>query len=362
MVVWIGMFVFLLVVKYMMGPLETDKQRKAYLIIAGGTLALLLALRGENYGDVYDLRVYMAFYEETALKDWSSLFINPQFEVGFVVLNKILSLFFKSGHTIVVFHAFFCIYFVCRFIYKNTNEVFWAFLFFYSLGNMGFFLTGLRQAIAICICLYAIEKAQKKKLISFAVLVVLAYTIHESALVFAIMYPMLRMEILRRDKRLMIFPIAFIILFSAQIIDFGQTLSSDVQAEETATLTFNGIVPILIYALTIIGQMLFVQNRKESSEDASGLTRKDTYVGFSMTATGLGLYFLRFYEMVLERISFYYLQGAPIALADVVGSLKRSRSGRIIEIVIVILCLVLFYRRLGDADYANYIFFWEATA
>lgn len=359
MIVWIGMFAFIVGIKLIMGNLYTEKQKKTYLMIVGFVLAMLFALRGENYGGVYDLRIYMSFFESTANTGWNQLFVNPQFEVGFVALNKILSYISHSGRTIVVFHAFFCIYSVCRFIYKNTDEVFWAFLFFFSLGNMGFFLTGMRQAIAICVCLFAVEKAKEKKLISFAVINLIAYSIHQSALVFAVMYLLLRLDIFKRDKKMIVLPIMFMIVFSSQIIRFGQVFSDEVHAAETAAFSFNGIVPILIYAITILGHILFIKNGNGKTQEAPSIERKDPYIGFSMTAMGLGLYFLRFYNMALERISFYYLQGAPVALADVVGYLKRDRYGRVIEMIIIVLCFLLFLRRLSGASYANYVFFWE---
>lgn len=359
MIVWIGMFTFIVGIKLIMGNLYTEKQKKTYLIIVGVVLALLFALRGENYSDVYDMRVYMDFFERTANTEWRSLFVNPEFEVGFVVLNKLLSYISHSGRTIIVFHAFFCIYSVCRFIYKSTNEVFWAFLFFFSLGNMGFFLTGMRQAIAICICLFAVEKAKERKLFSFVVFNLLAYSIHQSALVFAVTYMMLRLDVFRKNKKMIILPILLMILFSSQIIRFGQLLSDDIYAAETATFSFNGIVPIIIYAITIIGQILFVNYDSTMVKETLSIERKDPYVGFSMTAMGFGLYFLRFYNMALERISFYYLQGAPVALADVVGYLKRDRYGRVIEMIIIVLCFLLFLRRLSGASYADYVFFWD---
>lgn len=359
MIVWIGMFAFIVGIKLMMGNLHTEKQKKTYLIIVGFVLAMLFALRGDNYGEVYDMRVYMSFFERTANTEWSRLFVSPDFEVGFVALNKILSYLSHSGRTIIVFHAFFCIYSVCRFIYKNTNEVFWAFLFFFSLGNMGFFLTGLRQAIAISICLFAIERAKERKLVSFAVISLIAFSIHQSALVFAVMYLLLRLDIFKRDKKIIVLPIVLMIIFSSRIIRFGQVLSDEVNASENATFSFNGIVPILIYAITIFGHILFVKNGNGKTQDVPSIERKDPYIGFSMTAMGLGLYFLRFYNMALERISFYYLQGAPVALADVVEYLKRERYGRVIEMIIIMLCFLLFLRRLSGASYANYVFFWE---
>ena len=361
MIVWVGMFIFIVGIKLIMGNLYTEKQKKTYLIIVGVVLALLFALRGENYGGVYDMRVYMDFFERAANTEWDRLFVKPEFEVGFVALNKILSYLSHSGRTIIVFHAFFCVYSVCRFIYKNTNEVFWAFLFFFSLGNMGFFLTGLRQAIAISVCLFSVEKTKERKLFSYAVINLIAYSIHQSAMVFFVLYLLLRMDVFKRNKKMIILPIAFMILFSSQIIRFGQVLSDEVYASEDATFSFNGIVPILIYAITMVCQILFVKSGNAQAEEVHSLERKDPYVAFSMTAMGFGLYFLRFYNMALERISFYYLQGAPVALADVVGYLKRDRYGRIIEMIIIVLCLLLFLHRLSVASYANYVFFWETA-
>ena len=161
MLVWIGMFAFIVGTKLFMGTLYTEKQKKTYLIIVGFVLAILFALRDENYGSVYDMRVYIAYFEQIAKTPWDKVFVEPEFEVGFVLLNKLLSYVSDNGRLLVVLYSFFSIYTICWFIYRNTNEVFWAFLFFYSLGNMGFFLTGMRQVIAICICLYAIEKAKE---------------------------------------------------------------------------------------------------------------------------------------------------------------------------------------------------------
>ena len=359
MIVWIGLFVFIVGVKLAMGELNTDKKKKRFLRIVGIVLALFWALRGENYGRVYDLRVYMATFEEIAITPWDQLFYDPTFEPGFTVLNKLLSYLSTSGRTIIVFHAIFCVYTVCRFIYKNTNEVFWGFLFFYSLGNMGFFLTGLRQAIAMCVCMYAVEAAKKKKLILFVLLNLLAMTVHISALIFAAVYFLINMGIFRQNKWLIILPIVLLVAFSSQLVGLSRNISEELVFSETAKFTFNGIVPILIYAITILLQILFAKKQKLLDETLLPEERKDTYVGFAMTAVGLGLYFLRFYARSLERLAFFYLQGSPIALADVTTHFKRSRDARLIELVLVVLSFILFVHRLSDASYADYIFFWE---
>jgi len=207
----------------------------------------------------------------------------------------------------------------------------------------------------------SVEKAKERKLLPFAVIMVIACLMHQVALVFIPMYLLLRLNVFRKDKKMIVLPIIFMIVFSPLIIRFGQFLSDDVYAAETAKFSFNGIVPILIYSITIIGHIGFVRNRGVQANVSTTTKHKDTFVGFSMTAIGLGLYFLRFYNMVLERVSFCFIQGAPVALADLVGYFKRDRYGRIVEMVIIVLCFILFLHRLNNASYANYIFFWETA-
>lgn len=160
---------------------------------------------------------------------------------------------------------------------------------------------------------------------------------------------------------MIVLPIALMLVFSPNIIQLGQSFSDEVQAAETAKFTFNGIVPILIYAITLAGQILFVKSRKTSENSEDSLEQRDSYVGFSMTAIGFGLYFLRFYNMALQRISFYFVQGNPVALADVIGCFKRDRYEKVFEMAIVALCFLLFLRRLSNASYADYIFMWETV-
>lgn len=359
MIIWIGLFVFIVGMKLQMGRLQTDRRKKKYLMIVGGVLIFFLALRGENYGAVYDLRVYMMYYEWVAITPWNQIIANPQFEMGFAILNKLLSYLSHNSQMIIIFHAMFCTYAVCRFIYRNTDEVFWAFLFFFSLGNLGFFLTALRQSIAICVCLFAVEKAKNKKVFSYAVLLVIACAIHRSALVFAPLYLLLCVDIFKKDKRMMLIPIVLMIMGSSRIIQYGKLLSDEVYAASDPTFSFNGIVPILIYAFTIVGQILFVSKPKRGKDQRWEGEAKDSYLGFAMTAMGMSLYFLRFYNMVLERISFYYIQGAPVALADVMGAVKCHRNKYIIEMVVIALCMLLFMKRLSTASYSHYIFFWQ---
>lgn len=349
MIVWMGLIGFIIVAKLAMGRLYTKKAQKRYLILVGFVTVIILSLRGENYGSVYDVRVYMNFFESVAVTEWNKIPMIQDFEVGFVILNKLLSYISHSGRTIILFEACFCIYSVSRFIYKNSNEVFWAYFFFMTLGNFGFMVTGIRQSIAICVTLFAVEYAKERKLIPFLIVNTVAISIHTSAWVFLITYFLIGNKLIEKHKELIIVLISGMVIGAPQIIEVGKMISDEVKAGSEAVYSLNGIVPILIYSIAILGH-IFLMCRNENDRKS---------VGLEMTAMGLGLYFLRFYNMALERLAFYHLQGSTVALADLMGKIKRNQEGRVIQMFVVLICLFLFYHRLSTASYANYIFLWS---
>ena len=63
-----------------------------------------------------------------------------------------------------------------------------GFLMYVTLGLYTFMVQGLRQAIAMSICLFSIEFVKKRKFIPFFLVVFLASTYHKTAIVFAVIY------------------------------------------------------------------------------------------------------------------------------------------------------------------------------
>lgn len=338
-------------IKLCMGPLTNDKSKKWFLILAGVAVFLVMGLRGDNYQNVYDLRVYKDFYESIGRTEWGQIYEVTEFEYGYTLLNKILYTLFPFSQFIILFSAFFCVFSVCRFIYLNSENVFFSFLFYVTLGSMGFMLTGLRQAIAICICLYGVEFAKKEKIFKFLFTVILAITMHRTAFFFFPFYFIVNNKYIKKRRGFIIVIVVALIIFAPALLAFGKSITQgELQAAEEALFTMNGIVPILLYVIGLIAQYcLYYKDEKNDN----------TAIISIMLSLGLGLYFLRFYNMALERFSYYYTQSSYICLTNIFGFIKKGESRTIAKILAVVLALILFARRLQTADYANYVFFWN---
>ncbi|MBQ9737107.1 MAG: EpsG family protein [Clostridia bacterium] len=363
MIIWILLIVYLIFLKLGMGELDTKPKQKQYLIWAGVAVALIMGLRGDNYGRVYDLRVYTEFFELIDRVSWRNIYDVSDFEVGFVFLNKVLACIFTGGQTIIIFEAFFCVFAVCHFIYHNTDNVFEALFFFVTLGTMGFMLTGLRQSIAIGVGLLSVQAIKNKQFIKYAILMAIAYSIHETSIVFFVAYFIFRNKAIQKNGFVVIPLVLLMMVLAPQILKLGVTLSDgELSMSSEAMFSINGIVPILIYVIAISFTIYINKCKKKTasaSPDACEKGKGEISIALPMTSIGLGVYLMRFYGMVIERLSFYYTPASVIALADIAGAMKKGKDGTFDELIILFLAIVLFIYRLSDAVYGNYVFFWN---
>ena len=334
-------------------PLNTSRNKKIFLVLAGIAVIAVMGLRGDTHAEVYDLRVYKNYYSLIAYTPWQDIFSVGDFEPGYAILNKLLSSVFIWDQTIIFFEAFICVFAVSRFIYKNTEHVFESMLFFITLGSMGFMLTGIRQSIAIAICILSVESIKRKRFVPFFLYMLAAVSIHRSSLVFIFALFILNLRVLKLNKWFNIPIVLGMMLFSSLVLEFGNFLSEgEISTGGALTLSFNGIVPIMIYTVAIVFQI--ISDNNNPNNQGTG------YIA-TMTSIGLGLYFLRFYSMIFERIAFYYSYGHIVALSSVFDWVDKQdyKLRTVMRLIIYGLCILLFYHRLKTAEYGNYMFFWQ---
>lgn len=352
MIVWISLAIYILLVRLFMGKLTDARSKKNFLFLAGVAVFLIMGLRGSGYENIYDLNVYKDFYESMGNTDWEYILDNTPFEYGYTILNKFLYTFFPFPQFIIIFSSGFCVFSVCRFIYLNSEDVFYSFLFYVTLGSMGFMLTGLRQAIAICLCLYAVEHVKKEKLIKFLCVTILAATIHKSALIFLPFYFISNIKRIKRSRWSIVLITSVVFAFIPFILKFGKFLTQgELMSSEEAQYSFNGIVPILLYLIGLFAQFYLYHNNDENDNKIADIS--------IMLSLGLGLYFMRFYNMALERLALYYTQASYICLVNFFGVFKKDKLLMLMKFFAIVLAMLLFVKRLQTAGYADYSFFWN---
>lgn len=103
---------------YLSSGKESDLKQRIYLYLTFGLLTVLAALRAETVGN--DTIEYLRLFENISItKDLS--YFSPRFEIGYVYLNKILSLISYNPQIILIVTSSLIMYGFMRFI-KNIQK------------------------------------------------------------------------------------------------------------------------------------------------------------------------------------------------------------------------------------------------
>ena len=133
------------------------------------------------FRDVFTARLYAV----------SSLSWGIDFEPGFRLMNKVLSLFFADGQAIIVFSSILIMILLYVFI-KNESPL--AMLSVWLYITLGYFQTEMnvsRNAMGILICLLALPLIEQKKWRAYIFLVLLGASLHQTVLFFLPVYLLL---------------------------------------------------------------------------------------------------------------------------------------------------------------------------
>ncbi len=102
----------------------------------------------------------------------------------------------------------------------------------------------------------------------------------------------------------------------------------------------------MIYLFVILMSLLFAKRLKEKA-------------GLNLLIPGLALYILRYYALIIERISFFYTSGIVAALPEALNLESDLKTRRTIKLISYLLMILLFAYRVSYSDYGDYHFFWE---
>lgn len=160
------------------------KQEKLIAQLGMFLIFLLLALKKETVG--IDIAGYKRQYELAAVMPWTD-FDYVYFEKGYLLLTKVFS---KIGISFQLFtavlYALLC-HSVSLLIRKFSPNATLSILIFICYNFLVFSISGLRQTLAMAICIYAFlfcVRHTKKTTIIAIVLNTAAVYVHESAIVF----------------------------------------------------------------------------------------------------------------------------------------------------------------------------------
>lgn len=347
MTVWIGLIVWIFIAKALSGNLSTDKKKRNFLILVGIALVLIMGCIYADISSRGDLNNYARLY--TRIKDvaWKDVIAYVDMEPGYLIFNKLFSMIFPWTQSIIFIEAIICVFFTFRFIYKFCNNVLLAVLLYLAQGPFIFQLTGFRQAIAMSICLFAVEYIEKRKLIIFLLLVGLACTFHTTAVVFIPFYFMSNFKSSFKSTAFYIVCYILFLRFAPHLLSLG----SDLTGSDYNTAAYWGnitgpLINLFFYAVTFV-LALFVSKHSE---------KKEANWKWNMTLLGVVMYLFRFVSLPFERISFYFSSGIEVYLPELLNDAIVEKDKKLAYYGLMWICIILFLVR-AKTTIGSYNFF-----
>lgn len=198
---------------------NANKRRKSYLLIAFVWLTILFGLRDFSVGA--DTITYCNRYIIAAQNDIHQIFSQDRFEVGFLLMCKILNYISSDPRTLLLVSGVIINGAICRFVYKYSTDVslsmyLWVLLCFGSSLNL------LRGYIAFAIVLFSFEFFSNNKKIICLLCIVLAMSFHTVAIVAILpigLYRIFRKLDLRRAFLYVVLISASAMIFFPQLLN-----------------------------------------------------------------------------------------------------------------------------------------------
>ena len=334
---------------------EDDKTKRKYLIFCGIFIFLMMALRHYSVGSS-DGAWYYSQWQLMSNLSLKGLFNELKLldvENGYIATVWILTRIFKNAQFLFVFYGLFVSISVCRFIYKNCEDVVLSIMMFNCLGLWAFMVQGIRQGIAMCICLFAIEYCKSKRLVPFLLLIALAMLYHASAIVFVVAYLFVSAKMNVKWYVVVTVCVAGVMPLIDYVFNFVNRIINDTYAVGDVNSSEGGFATTMAYVLIVVLSVVFARN----------VAKKEYYnFFFYLTLCGMITFLMRYnISVITQRVAYYFMFGQIVALPALTGRIfsNSNRMKALVNMIIVLLCIGIAVYKSSYSVLLPYYFFWQ---
>ncbi len=306
-----------------------------YIVLALLPMFIMIGFRNAGLGA--DTSVYIDGFIDMLKTPFQTMLDESRMEMGYLIFVKLITFVTKSPLVYQLICT--CVYFIGVLELTKTLDKKDVFLFIYfvcTLGLFFFMFTGVRQCLAMSICLFGYKYCERRKIIPFILCVLLAFCFHKSAILFIVVYFMVKMKITWYNTIIYAAGLWFATTYLFDIQEwFNEQLDYNYEIEETGT----GLIFLLVVILLTVFSMFMIYNNHKFSEKAQALMNINFITVF--------FWVLRLQTRVAERPSMYFMFMSCAFYAYGLNNIKDEKQRAIFKLIIIGLTLLLFIYRLS---------------
>lgn len=250
--------------------------------------------------------------------------------------------------------AIFTQYSYLRFFKKYSVEFNFSVYLFFTLGTFCFTLGAMKQSIAMAVLTYAVEAAESRKWIKYALFVFIAMLFHTYAIVFVIV-PFLSRKPWSAFTWLLAIGAVFVFMniepILGNVADFTEENGKKIYEEEILGGASSNIFRIMVYAVPPLISFVY---RKRLFEDSQPI--ENIAVHLSMLSFICMLYGITVDANESDRLATYFLCGTIIALPWMLKKIAAGKNGMQLKPIAYIAFFIYFVYKFTIAETfdANY--------
>lgn len=352
-----GVFIFLfiaLIFIQVISQAQIGKKKRLFQTIS--CFILLWLIQGLRHADIGidSATSYRPYFEHLSV-NWNSIFdlsdVFANYEIGYIELNKLFKFFISEDTQLfILFCSFLCIAPIAFIIYKYSTNIVFSFWIFSSLQIYLFGFSGIRQVIAIGFCCLSFHYIIKQRLLIFVALVLLASTIHTSAILFLPAYWLYHYIKLTAKKTFLALLAIIMLTFSFKTIAVT-VVSILFGGEKYLSALSENTIPsynlLIIFILVLFSTFL--------SKDEN-LVKLRSFVLMAVAFQTLGIL-----SNHATRIGYYYYVYFMLVIPHIIDfRFTKIERKFITYAVCLLLCVFFFYvNGNGYLEVIPYKFFWE---
>ena len=295
----------------------TDDSKKKSINFFFVMYSLLLVLRSKAIGR--DLIGYESIFLSITKKP-IELLLHSDLEIGYVLLNKLISLFTSDFQWVIAVTAIITVVPIWYIYKKESEDSYISISLFVMLPTFAMTFSGLRQAMAISFGVLAYEFVKSKKPLRFILVVTIAFLFHKSAFILLFMYPLYWAKVTKKWLLAVIPAMMAIFAFNRPIFAFLQNLISDFYT--TSASETNAYTMIVLFVL-LAAFAFVIPDDKECDFDLIGLRNLLLFAIVIQMFVPL--------HTLAMRFNYYYIIFIPLLISKVV----KYRSKRYNQVALL---------------------------
>ncbi len=335
-------------------PLHPFPQKNYTTAIFFFLYFLLLALRRADIG--VDTSSYVQSFSRFVNLSFADAILTTRWEVGFVFITKCLTFFFSSPQLYLAVMAALCTYPVAYMLYHETEDDASSLVLFLIFPNFIMLFSGVRQSLAMAFAPLVYYAVRERRLWRALLLAAAASTIHTSALILFVMYPLYHMKLRPKHLFWLIPGYIFTFLNSTRLYFLIKPLFGESYAANYGELTQTGATTMIILFSLFIAYAFIAPNEELMDPDTLGLRNILVLVLFIQMFSTI--------SPLTMRMNYYFLPFIPLLIPKITHRITRVDIHYVQLIKIGMFAFFLLYQflKIHTTDSLGiypYAFFWQ---